>query len=262
MRVERSAILANQVFVVTGGSKGYGLAIAKVLIDQGAKVALLSRGRQALDAALEQLPEGAVMTRVTDVGDSAQVSEAFNAVYQHFGRIDGLINNAGLAKVGRIDELIDSELQLQVNTNFLGTIYCCRAALPYLKKSDSARIINISSASAFHYDEMAHLSVYAASKAAVERFTRELRRELEDDHVGVTIVRPGTSFSTSFGADLDLGRLKNAVESWNQLGGTMYEGMEPEDVASSVLHCLSCPSGVSIDLLEIRPNKKAEKVQF
>lgn len=254
--------LNRQVFIITGGSKGFGFAIAKKLISQGAKVALLSRGQESLNVALEAFPKDSVLALATDVGDSKQVSAAFQKVHQHFGQIDGLINNAGLAKVGRIDELIDSEIELQLNTNFLGTVYCCRAVHKYLQESDNARIINISSASVFHSDEMAHLSIYAASKAAVERFSRDLRRELEDDHIGVTILRPGVSYSTDFSAELNFERLKNAVDFWHQSGSNMYEGMEPEDVANSVLHCLNCPSGVSIDLLEIRPNKKVKKMRF
>lgn len=257
-----SNLLDGQVIIVTGGSKGFGFAIAKALVEQGAKVALLSRNRAALNDASERLPADFALALEVDVGVSTEVNAAFKEVYQHFGKIDGLINNAGLARVGRIDELIDAEVKLQLETNLLGTIYCSRAALPYLKESDSPRIINISSASAHHYDEMTHLSIYAASKAAVERFSRDLRRELEDDYIGVTILRPGASYSTDFSAQLDLDRLKTALDSWQEVGSYMYEGMEPKDVASSVVYCLTCPRGVSVDLLEIRPNKKVAKMSF
>jgi NADP-dependent 3-hydroxy acid dehydrogenase YdfG len=104
---------------------------------------------------------------------------------------------------------------------------------------------------------MSHLSVYAASKAAVERYSRELRRELQDEGIGVTILRPGGAI-TDFAADWDLERLQSALTSWKQRGSSMDTGMEPGHVGDAVAFCLGTPPGVSVDLLEIRPNKRVE----
>jgi NAD(P)-dependent dehydrogenase (short-subunit alcohol dehydrogenase family) len=84
----------------------------------------------------------------------------------------------------KVENLREDEVMSQVQTNFLGTVFCSQAAIPLLRGADNPRIINISSASAWHYDEMCHLSIYAATKAAVERFTRDLRLELQVDRMG------------------------------------------------------------------------------
>ena len=90
-----------------------------------------------------------------------------------------------------LNSLNREQVLLQVNTNYLGVVFCCQAAIPLLRGSDNPRIVNISSASALHFDEMSHLSIYASTKAAVERFSRDLALELQPDGIGVTCIRPG-----------------------------------------------------------------------
>src|SRR5690606_12782248 len=114
----------------------------------------------------------------------------------------------------------------------------------------------------YHHDEMAHMSVYAATKAAIERFSRELRRELEIDGIGVSIVRPGAVMDTDFSSNLDFNLLKPAIDAWHDSGPYCYHGMDSSHVADAVQFCLSMPSGVSVDLLEIRPSKRMDKPRF
>jgi NAD(P)-dependent dehydrogenase (short-subunit alcohol dehydrogenase family) len=158
-----------------------------------------------------------------------------------------------MARPGSVEKLREDELLLQVNTNFVGTVLCCQAAIPLLRGEDNPRIINISSASAWHADEMLHLSIYASTKAAVERFTRDLRNEVKHDGIGVTCVRPGAAW-TNFSDGWDAQLLEEAFEAWRQVGTTMDSGMEVEQVAEALVHCLSYPAGVAVDLLEVRPN--------
>ena len=113
-----------------------------------------------------------------------------------------------------------------------------------------------------HIDEMQGLSLYAATKAGLERLSRDTRRECQEWDIGVTILRPGAAM-TEFAAGWDMARLKEAVDAWNKrLGGWMDTGMEPGHVADALVYCLGVPAGVSIDLLEIRPNRLSEKFQF
>ncbi|MGI9292964.1 MAG: SDR family oxidoreductase, partial [Pseudomonadales bacterium] len=160
-----------------------------------------------------------------------------------------------------VEDLLEEEVASQINTNLTGTIFCCQAAVPLLRGAENPRIVNISSASAHHYDEMAHLSVYAATKAAVERFTRDLRRELQVDGIGVTVVRPGGA-ATNFASSWDEERFAEALQAWQAQGADMDMGMETQHVAAAVTYCLSCPSGVAVDLLEVRPNVRFPKPIF
>lgn len=256
-----SSPLQDKVYIVTGGSKGFGLAIAKSLVAQGAKVGLMSRNQEGLDKAVLEIGSDHAMGIATDVGHREEITEAFSNIKQHFGRLDGLINNAGLASPSTVENLEESQVMMQVNVNFLGTVFCCQAVIPLLRGGDNPRIVNISSASAWHYDEMSHLSIYAATKAAVERFSRDLRVELQSDGIGVTCVRPGGAW-TSFADTWKPESLTAGIEAWHHAGTYMDAGMEVEHVGDAVAYAVSQPIGVAIDLLEIRPNILTPKAKF
>lgn len=243
--------------VITGGARGFGLAISQRLLADGARVCLLGRNQSSLDAAVQALGEQAAGF-VCDVADSDSVEAAFAAIRERFGGINSLVTNAGVARPNKVEKLDAAEVALQINTNFLGTVLCCKAAIPLLRGAENPRILTVSSASAWHTDEMAHLSIYAASKAAVERFTRDLREELQDDAIGVTCLRPGSAES-GFAEDWDPELLEIAFASWRESGPCMDVGMTSSHVADAVAWALSQPPGVAVDLLEIRPNMKAPK---
>ena len=250
--------LQDRVYIVTGGSRGIGLAIAQCLVHKGAKVALLGRNTAALKQAVGELGEGQALGIEVDVADRQNLIAAFQDVVQHFGRLDGLVNNAGVARPGRIEHLVEQEVLMQVHINYLGTVFACQGAIPLLRGGDNPRIINISSASTHHYDEASHLSIYASTKAAVERFTRDLGLELQADGIGVTCLRPG-SVPTGFAEGWDEEAMLACLEAWRHAGSYMNVGMESEQVAEAVAFALAQPPGVAVDLLEIRPKKLQEK---
>ena len=252
--------LENRVYLITGGSKGFGLAIARALVTKGAKVGLLARSQVDLDKAIEEIGSDHVHGVTADVGRVSDLSHAFAAVVTHFGRLDGLINNAGMARPNKVERLNEEEVRMQVNTNFLGTVFACQQVIPLLREcgSDNPRIVNISSASAAHFDEMSHLSIYAASKAAVERFTRDLASECQLDEIGVTCVRPGGADS-NIAADWEVDRTVAAYQAWCEEGSYRAVGMSAQDIAEAVAFCLCQPRGVAVDLLELRPQRRAQK---
>jgi len=249
----------RHVIAITGGSKGFGFAIANKLIEAGYRAGLIGRDARALQQAVESLGKQHCFAATADVGSSQQINEALQAIKKHFGQLNGLINNAGLARPNSVEKLKAEEVILQVNTNFLGTVFASQAAIPLLRGSDNPRIINISSASAWHYDEMSHLSIYAATKAAVERFSRDLREELQVDGIGVTCLRPGGAW-TNFSDGWDSEALIAGLTAWQDAGAHMDSGMEVNDVANAVVYALAQPVGVAVDLLEIRPNILTHKV--
>ena len=253
--------LKDRVYIVTGGTRGLGKAIAQSLIARGARVGLVGRDAALLRQTAAELGPDDALPVALDITHCAHLPQGFARIKAHFGRLDGLVNNAGLARPGHILDMEEAEVDLQLNTNIKGTVFCCQAAVPLLEGSDNPRILNISSASAWHQDEMAHLSIYAASKAAVERFSRDLRGELQGRGIGVTVLRPGAAI-TDFASAWEMERFRAALQAWQQLGTHMDTGMEPRHVGEAAAWCLSCPPGVAVDLLEIRPNRPAPKVAF
>lgn len=252
--------MQNKVIIVTGGSKGLGFATAKALLEQGAKVAILARNQAAIDKALGELGENAMGLSV-DISNKAAVNSAFAQVKQHFGRLDGLVNNAGLARPNAIESLPEDDLLLQINTNFIGLVYCCQAAIPLLRENQGGLIVNVSSASVHHENEMSHLSIYAASKAAVEVFSRELRHEVSKDNIGVSVVVPGSTES-EFAAGFDFEKLKQALVAWQDKGPTFDGTMKAESMGKAIAHCFTYPTGVTVDFMEVKPHKTSPKPIF
>lgn len=253
--------LKDRVYIVTGGSKGFGLAIAKCLVEKGAKVGLLSRNQAGLDRAIVEIGSDHAFGVAVDVAHREDLSAAFDQVKTHFGRLDGLVNNAGMARPNTVENLVEEEVLMQVNTNFLGTVFACQAVIPLLRGGENPRIINISSASACHFDEMSHLSIYASTKAAVERFSRDLATELQLDEIGVSCIRPGAA-GTSFAEGWDMDATMAGFAAWRDTGRYMSVGMEVEQVADAVAFALAQPRGVAIDLLEVRPNRPQMKADI
>ena len=254
-------MLEGRVYIITGGGSGMGLSAARMLVAKGAKVGLIGRTEATLAQATEELGEANAMAVAADIGNRTAIADAFKSIHAHFGRLDGVVNNAGVARPNPIEDLDEAEVQLQVQTNFLGTVFCCQAAIPLLRGAENPRIVNVSSASAWHTDEMLQLSIYASTKAAVERFTRDLRVEVQEDGIGVTCIRPGAA-DTGFSGSWDFERLKRSVDKWHDLGPKMDVGMTPDHVGEAIVHVLTYPPGVAIDLLEIRPNQAVEKIRF
>ena len=252
--------LKERVVVITGGSSGFGLEMTRQLVDAGARVGLIARRSEVLQELCSELGEQ-VFAAPADICDSAQAEAAVRSIAEHFGGLDVLVNNAGMARPGFAQTWRDAEIQGQLQLNIAATLFCSRAALPFLKRSSNARVVNVSSASAEHHDEMAGLSIYAASKAALERLSRDLRRELAPSGIGVSILRPGAAM-TDFAKDWEFERLQSAVRHWHRQGGWMDTGMTAQQVAEALLFCLSMPPGVSVDLLEIRPCTPVEKISF
>ena len=255
------ASIEGNNYIVTGASAGYGLAIARQLIASGANVGLIARNADKLEAARAELGEQA-FAAVADVANSDEMREALALLNQEMGGIDGLINNAGIARPSLAHEYSDADIEAQLRINIQGYLVAVREVIGYLEGRDNPRIINISSASAEHQDEMWGLSLYAASKSAIERWNRDLRRDMQRKQIGVTLLRPGAA-ATDFANEFDFEKLTPGIREWNaRQGGFMDTGMEVADVAAAVEFCLSQRPGVSVDVLEIRPNTLTEKVNF
>ncbi|MFD3443502.1 SDR family NAD(P)-dependent oxidoreductase [Microbacteriaceae bacterium 4G12] len=181
------------VAVVTGGASGIGAAIADRLAEGGASVAVLDLNVDAVNAdAGHGSDGGGVRFGVrADIGDDASVRAAIDAVAERFGRIDILVNNAGIGAQGTVANNDDDEWARVFNVNVIGTARVSRAALPWLRKSPSAAIVNTSSVAATA--GLPQRALYSASKGAVLALTRAMAADHIREGIRVNCVSPGTA---------------------------------------------------------------------
>ncbi len=184
--------LTNQVAIVTGGSKGLGKAMAAGLASAGAKVVLVSRNQAEVDAAAAEIATDHGVETVgmeADVTDSAAVEDFVQATLKRFGRIDILINNAGINIRGPIDELSLEEFREVQRINVDGIWIVSKAVVPHMKSQGRGRIINL--ASTLGLVGLANRTPYATSKGAVVQMTRALGLELAEHNITVNAICPG-----------------------------------------------------------------------
>ena len=183
--------LQDRTAVVTGAGSGIGLAIAQSLARRGCHLALADISEPGLTETA-QLLKGSnvrISTHKIDVTDRSAIETLPGAVLEKHAHVDLLFNNAGVALVGTFEQVTETDFEWVINTNFLGVVRLTRVFLPHLKKSDDARIVNLSSL--FGIISTPGQAAYAASKFAVRGFSNALRFELEGSTVGVTVVHPG-----------------------------------------------------------------------
>lgn len=181
----------NRVVVITGGSRGLGLVLARELARQGARLALLARDANELERARGKLSAlGAeVLAMPCDVRVEAQVNEAMARAVTHFGRVDVLINNAGVIKVGPLEHMSLDDFEEALAIHLFGPLYTTLAALPHMRAAGSGRIVNISSIGG--KIAVPHLLPYTVSKFALVGLSDGLRAELRRHNIRVTTVCPG-----------------------------------------------------------------------
>ena len=189
-RQARRCKLSGKVVVITGGSRGLGLAMARAFLHRGAKVALLARDPEPLERARQLLAGlGTVFVRPCDVRNQAQVDEALRDVRQELGEIDVLVNNAGTITVGPMDTMTAEEYRESLDVFFWGPLHTTLAVLPDMRKRRSGRIVNISSIGG--KISVPHLLPYSVGKFALAGFSEGLRAELMKDNVYVSTIYPG-----------------------------------------------------------------------
>ncbi len=191
LRSRQAVDFHGRVVVISGGSRGLGLCIAREFAKEGAQLALLARDEDELKTAQEQLEAmGAnVLTVVADVTDPHDDIAAINRVLERFGSVDVLVNNAGIIQVGPLEHMLDSDFKAAIDLHVWGPLRLSRAALPYLKRSGQGRIVNIASSGGLI--AMPHMAPYAVSKFGMVGLSDALRNELAKDKVKVTTVCPG-----------------------------------------------------------------------
>src|ERR1700722_8520149 len=205
--------LKGQVIVVTGASRGIGLATAATLLRRGARVALIARNRTTLESAVAGLNSQHALAVSADVCDRGAVGAAMAQVAARYGRIDGLVNNVGFQFARRLEIMGEAEIRQLIDLNFVSAVFACQAVIPYLRAAGGGRIVNISSSTVRHENEFSHVGLYSASKAALEQ----------------------------------------AMADWLTKGPTFDGALQPQTLGEAIAACFEFPPGAAPEFVEVRP---------
>lgn len=226
--------------VITGGTKGIGLAIAESLLRNGSSVFICGRSKRDLAAALERLRAiGDAAGETCDVRSEDQVRQMLAEAERVFGGVDILVNNAGIGIMGKtVEEITGDEFRQTIETNLLGVFYACHHAIPMMKRRGGGYIFNISSLAG----QNAHpkMAAYNASKFGLNGFSEALMQEVRQDNIKVSYICPG-SVNTYFGGDTP-----SDDKAWQ---------LQPEDIAQTVISLLEMDPRALPSKIEIRPSK-------
>lgn len=235
--------LANKVAYITGGSKGIGYGIAKILLDEGMKVAITSRTMKAAKEAAGSLSNdpSKVLALASDVSSLTDETKAVQSAIDYFGGLDVLVANAGVGHFANIENITEKEWKETIDTNLTGVFNSVKAGLPGIKKS-KGYIITIASLAGTNFFENG--AAYNASKFGLVGFTQAIMLDLRKQGIKVTTIMPG-SVATHFN-----NHVPDAADAWK---------IQPEDIGQMVADLLKMNSRALPSKVEVRPAIPAGK---
>jgi NAD(P)-dependent dehydrogenase (short-subunit alcohol dehydrogenase family) len=234
-RHKREFDLAGKTVLITGGSRGLGLVLAREFASKGAQIAICARDGAELERAKVDLESrgATVFDAVCDVRNQAAVIQLIEAVTNHFGSIDVLVNNAGVIQVGALENQTQKDFEDAMQLHFWGAFYTMQAVIPQMKRRNAGRIINISSIGGKF--AVPHLAPYCASKFALVGLSDAMRGELAKDNISVTTVCPGLMRTGSHINAYFKGQ--NELEfAWFSLGNALpFSSISAENAAKQIV---------------------------
>jgi len=234
---------AGRVALVSGGTKGIGRALVRDLLEAGFEVCFSARTEADVRKTARALGHGdGVLGVVADVRDPLACTELVARTVERFGALDVLVNNAGVGRFAPVHEMSVEDWHAQIDTNLNGVFYLSKAAVPHLKASSDAWIINIGSLAG--RNAFAGGSAYNASKFGLVGMTEAMMLDLRYEGIRVSIILPG-SVATDFGS-----RPADAKEGW---------ALTSEDVSRGVLDLLRYPGNAHVSRVEMRPSRPPRK---
>lgn len=243
--------LENRVILITGASSGIGKAAAHKLAKDGAKVVLMARSEDELKELKQKIESngGSALVAKGDVTSKSDFKNAVDKTLNEYGKIDGLINNAGLMPLSYINKLKTDEWEKMVDVNIKGVLNGVAAVLPSMIDVKGGDIINISSMAAHQYFPGG--AVYCATKSAVKMFSEGLRKELAPEYgINVTSIEPGAVDTqlTDTITDEDIKEKMKEMQKMNTL--------ESDDIANAIHYTLTQPKRVNIGDIYIVPSEQ------
>jgi len=240
--------VTDKVVVITGASSGLGESTAKLLASRGAKVVLGARRKDRIDSVVKEISAtgGKAAGFAVDVTNRRQVETFVKEAVDNFGRVDVLVNNAGIMPIAPIGLLNVDEWDRQIDVNVKGVLYGVAAVLPQMLKQKSGQIINL--ASVFGIKVFAPGgTVYCATKAAVRTLTEGMRMELHSENIRCTVISPGAVLSELQNSTSDPSSAKFVKELYDKVG------ISADSVARAILYAIEQPADVEIDEVVLRP---------
>lgn len=243
--------MKGKVIVITGASSGIGEATAMLLAERGAQVVLGARRLDRLEALANRIVKtgGKVAYAAADVRRSEDLSSLVQLAREKFGKLDVLVNNAGIMPISPLDDLRVEEWEEMIDINIKGVLYGIAAALPIFRGQGSGHFINIASTAAYRI--LPNMSVYAATKLAVRAISEGLRQEA-GDKLRVTIISPGFT-RTPGSTRTDVLEAIKDQEMKAKLEAYQNIGLSPYSIASAIAFAIEQPNEVDVSEVVVRP---------
>lgn len=243
--------LSERVVAITGASSGIGEATALAAVAAGASVSLAARRADRIEALAARINDdgGTAIALTTDVSDERQARAFVEQTYERLGRLDALVNNAGVMLLGAVEGADTEEWRTMIHANLFGVLYCTHAAFPVMKDQGGGHIVNVSSVAG--RVASAGSAVYNMTKWGVGGFSEGLRQEALHANIRVTIIEPG-AVATEL-----LSHNNDAIQG---MAAKMFEGiksLEAEDIANAIVYCLGQPEHVAINEVLVRPTRQS-----
>ncbi|QXH75149.1 MULTISPECIES: SDR family oxidoreductase [Pseudomonas] len=237
--------IQDKVIVITGASSGIGEATARLLAERGAKVVLGARRTERLAVIAEEIngAGGHAQFRALDVTDQQDVQRFVDFAVEHYGRVDVLVNNAGVMPLSRLDALKLDEWNRMIDVNIRGVLHGIAASLPLMQRQRAGQIINIASIGAYAVSPTA--AVYCATKYAVRAISEGLRQEVGGD-IRVTVIAPGVTESELAESISDEGG-REEMKSFRKIA------IPAEAIARAIAYAVEQPADVDVSELIVRP---------
>ena len=238
--------IEGKVVVITGASSGLGEATARLLSAQGATVVLGARRIDRLQSLADELngSGGKALAIATDVTDFDQVGKLVDAAVETYGRLDVIINNAGLMPSSPLERLKIDDWNRMIDVNIKGVLYGIAAALPYMKEQKAGHIINVSSVAG--HKVRAGAAVYAATKHAVRALSEGLRQEVKPYNIRTTVISPGLVAS-------ELANTATEPDIAENMRKAYEIAIPAESFARAVAFAMSQPDDVDVNEILFRP---------
>lgn len=245
--------LVGKVALVTGASSGIGEAAALELAAAGALVAVSGRRKERLDALVQKIEAagGVGLALPGDVSIEADATKSVEDTIAKFGRIDILVNSAGVNEAGGIESLPIEQWRRVIDINLMGTIYVCRAAFPHMKAQGGGDIVNISSTAGRRAGW--RFASYSTSKFGLTGFTESLRQECGPVGIRVSIVEPGAT-ATEIASSISDPTWRAAIEQHTHKEGAM----EPSDIVDAIMLVVQLPRRANVTRILIQPTIDVE----
>lgn len=239
--------IKGKVVVITGASSGLGEATARMLSSLGATVVLAARRKDRIDALAAELNQNGAkaLAIVTDVTNAAQVKNLVDSAVKEYGRIDAILNNAGLMPQSPLERLKIDDWDKMIDVNIKGVLYGIAAALPHMKEQKAGHIINVSSVAGHKVSPGS--AVYSATKHAVRVISEGLRQEVKPYNIRTTVISPG-AVATELPASSTEADIAQSMKDYYE-----KNAIPADSFARAVVYAMSQPEDVDINEILFRP---------